>query len=149
MKRLLSWLRGHPATTCALVAALVRVAYVATADGPAFTDPIVDAAAYDHIARALMRGAGFPPGPFYQPPLEPLVVGLLFRLFGYTLLAPRILQISLGALTAGLAADLARRLVPTRAAPFVGGLGVALAGPLVFYDAELLPTSFATFFLTL
>ena len=127
------------------VTLLVRIAYFATADGPAFRNPLIDGDQYDFIAEKMANGEGLPPEPFWQPPLFPLLLGALYRVFGHTFLAPRLLSATLTALTATMVADLVRRATQGRAAALASGLVVALYGPSIFYDGELLPTALGTF----
>ncbi|WP_375768573.1 glycosyltransferase family 39 protein [Archangium gephyra] len=127
------------------VALGVRLAYLLTARGPAFDAPLIDADYYDYLGARLARGEGFDAGPFWQPPLYPLVLGGLYWLGGHGLWGPRLLQALLGALTAALACGVARRSSGRDAVGLGAGLLVALHGPLVFYDGELLATSLGTF----
>lgn len=127
------------------VALVVRLAYFLTAHGPAFDHPILDADYYDHLATRLASGAGFPDEPFWQPPLYPWLLGWLYRIFGHTLWAPRLFQAALGAASAALCCESARRLTDKPLAGIAAGLLVALHGTLVFYDGELLPTTIAAF----
>lgn len=127
------------------VALGVRLAYLLTAHGPAFDAPLIDADYYDYLGTRLARGEGFDPGPFWQPPLYPLVLGGLYGLGGHSLWWPRLLQALLGAFTAALACGVARRLSGRDTVGLSAGLLVALHGPLVFYDGELLATSLGTF----
>jgi hypothetical protein len=131
-----------------LLAFVVRLAYFATAGGVGFTDPLIDADYNDAMGEALSRGEGFPPGPFWQPPLYPALLGALYGTFGHSLWAPRLLQAVLGAATAGMATVIAERLGGHRWMGLLAGILVALHGPLVFYDGELLATSVATFLVT-
>jgi 4-amino-4-deoxy-L-arabinose transferase-like glycosyltransferase len=127
------------------VALAVRLAYLLTARGPAFDAPLIDADYYDYLGERLARGEGFDAGPFWQPPLYPVVLGGLYWLGGHSLWWPRLLQALLGSLSAVLAQDVARRLSGSRAVGLGAGLLVALHGSLVFYDGELLATSLGTF----
>ncbi len=132
----------------AILALLVRVAYLLSAHGPAFGDPLMDADYYDYLGERLARGQGFEPGVFWQPPLYPLFLGGLYRIAGHTLWAPRIVQALLGAATAWGMALLAWRATGARAAAWIAGLAIALHGVLVFYDGELLGTSLAVALMT-
>lgn len=138
-ERLLGW------PLVAAIALVVRLAYLLTAHGDAFDNPIIDADYYDHLATRVATGAGFPDEPFWQPPFYPLILGWLYRIFGHTLWAPRIVQAALGAASAALVCEAARRVTEKRWAGIAAGLLVALHGTLVFYDGELLPTSLAVF----
>jgi 4-amino-4-deoxy-L-arabinose transferase-like glycosyltransferase len=135
----------------AAIALAVRLAYMLTADGPAFHNPILDADYYDFLGDRLATGAGFPDEPFWQPPFYPLLLGWLYRIFGHTLWAPRLFQAALGAAAAALSCEVARRLTegPKAWAGRAAGLLVALHGPLVFYDGEILPTSLSVFLVAL
>jgi 4-amino-4-deoxy-L-arabinose transferase-like glycosyltransferase len=141
--RLLGW------PLVAAIALVIRLAYLLTADGPAFDHPILDADYYDFLGARLATGAGFPDEPFWQPPFYPLWLGWLYRIFGHTLWAPRLIQAALGAAAAALCCEVARRLTERAWAGLAAGLLIALHGPLVFYDGELLPTSPAVFLVAL
>ncbi|WP_232293697.1 tetratricopeptide repeat protein [Stigmatella aurantiaca] len=130
------------------VALAVRGAYLLTAHGPAFDAPLVDADYYDSLGERLARGEGFPEGPFWQPPLYPAVLGGLYWLGGHSLWWPRLLQACLGAFTAALACGVARRISGRPGVGVLAGMLVALHGPLIFYDGELLATSLGTFLAT-
>ena len=127
------------------VALVVRLLYLATADGPSFHDPIVDADYYDYLGARLAAGAGFDPGPFWQPPLYPLLLGGLYATLGHDLLWPRLLQLVLGTLTAVFAVRIGARASGRATIGVAAGLLVALHGSLVFYGGELLATTPATF----
>jgi 4-amino-4-deoxy-L-arabinose transferase-like glycosyltransferase len=127
------------------LALCVRLAYLLTARGPAFDAPLIDADYYDSLGEQLARGEGFPEGPFWQPPLYPVVLGALYWLGGHSLWWPRLLQLVLGSLTAVLASRVARRSSGRPEVELIAGVLVALHGPLVFYDGELLSTSLGTF----
>jgi 4-amino-4-deoxy-L-arabinose transferase-like glycosyltransferase len=127
------------------VALVVRLAYLLTAHGPAFEAPLIDADYYDYLGERLARGEGFGQGPFWQPPLYPLVLGGLYWLGGHSLWWPRLLQTLLGAATAALVQGVTRRASGSDKVGLLAGLLVALHGPLVFYDGELLATSLGTF----
>ncbi|MGD1047275.1 MAG: glycosyltransferase family 39 protein [Candidatus Krumholzibacteriaceae bacterium] len=96
---------------------------------------------YDRIARSLASGCGFvgvggePTAS--RPPLYPVVLAGIYRIFGPHEAAGRILQILLGGAIVGLTYLLARRLVPERAALAAAALA-ACAPPLVFISAYLL-----------
>jgi len=127
------------------VALLARLLYFATARGTSFVHPVIDADYHDFLGEQVSLGRGFPEGPFWQPPLYPLFLGALYKVAGHTLWAPRLVQALLGAATAGLAFEIALRVTSRRPLAFAAGLMVALHGPLIFYDGEILPTSLATF----
>ena len=126
-----------------LVTLVVRIAYLATADGPSFHDPLIDGDYYDYLGARLASGQGFDPGPFWQPPLYPLLLGGLYALLGQDLLWPRLFQALCDATTAALVTHIAFSLIGRRGWAIGAGIIVALHGSLVFYSGELLPTSVA------
>lgn len=96
---------------------------------------------YDRIARSIASGSGFAGAggepTALRPPLYPVVLAGMYRIFGPHAAAGRILQILLGGSIVALAYLLARRLVPERAAMAAAAL-VAFAPPLIFISAYLL-----------
>jgi tetratricopeptide (TPR) repeat protein len=125
----------------------VRIVYFFTANGPAFRNPLIDGDQYDFLAERIASGQGLPDEPFWQPPLFPLLLGALYRVCGHTFWAPRLCSALFTALTAALVTDLVRRAsTPGRRWPaLVAGGALALYGPSIFYDGELLPTALGTF----
>ena len=78
---------------------------------PLFTAPVVDARTYAEEARYLsdISFAGRP-APFWQPPLYPLLLGVLFALAGDDLYLPRLIQAIVGALVCVLICLLGQRV---------------------------------------
>jgi 4-amino-4-deoxy-L-arabinose transferase-like glycosyltransferase len=126
----------------------VRLAYLATARGPAFDDPLGDADIFDAVGERVASGQGFGTGPFWQPPLYTLVLAAVFRVTGHSLAAARLLACVLSSLAAAIACDLGRRATREPLFGLGAGLAVALHGTLLLYDADILPTSLGTFLLT-
>jgi len=139
----------RPVVRVFLLALFVRLLYFATARGVAFEIPLVDADYYDMLGEAAGKSFGSLHAPFRQPPLYPALLGIAYKIAGHTLWAPRILQALMGAGTAALTHEIARALGAKPRVALFAGAAVALHGPLVFYDGELLPTSLATFLGTL
>ncbi|HOX45566.1 MAG TPA: glycosyltransferase family 39 protein [Myxococcota bacterium] len=109
---------------------------------PTFAAPIIDSARYDHLARAL--AAGEDPGAelYWQPPAYPLLLAGLYASSGGSILLAKLVQALAGACTALLAWRLGRRLVGA-AGGWLAGLCVALYGPLVYFEGELLAEGWA------
>jgi 4-amino-4-deoxy-L-arabinose transferase-like glycosyltransferase len=126
-------------------AVLVRLLYFATTNGASFRDPLIDADYYDYLGVRIASGEGFEEGPFWQPPLYPLILGALYGALGHDFLWPRLLQAMLDGLSAVLALRIARKLTGNLRFGVFAGLAVALHGPMVFYSGELLPTTAAAF----
>lgn len=127
----------------AFVAAALQVAMICeTATQPAFAIPLIDAAAYHQQAREILVD-NIPREPFWQPPLYPYALALLYSMVGQSLLLVRLVHGMIFApATALLTFFLARRLL-SQGAAMAAALIVALYGPLVFYANQLLPTAAA------
>ena len=113
------------------------------ADSPFFDESVVDARSYVQYARELAAGAWIGrPLPFWQPPFYPYFLGFLFALFGDGQALPRLLQALAGAATCTALWALGRRAF----SPAVGWLAAILAtlyGPFIYFEGELLPTTWA------
>jgi len=116
------------------VAALaIRLLYLLdVADSPTFRTPIVDAHTYHSAADAM----------FWQPVFYPAFLSALYAVCGVSVLWAKIVQAAIGALTCVLTFILGRRVVDRRAG-LVAAAIVALYGPLIFFDGELLATGWA------
>jgi tetratricopeptide (TPR) repeat protein len=92
-----------------------------------------DSLRYHEWAAGIAAGDWIGKGVFYQAPLYPYLLGLVYAIFGPSLWAARILQALLGATACLLLADTGRRLF-SRTAGIVTGLLLALYAPAIFYD---------------
>ena len=135
-----------PAACLFAVAWLVRLAYLVELDGTdLFRTPLGDARGYDLWAQSI---AGLRPGAdevFFQAPLYPYVVGLLYAVFGRSLLAVRVLQTLAGAAACVLVADTGRRLFRSPHAGLAAGVLLAIYPLGPFYDGLIEKTSLAVF----
>lgn len=117
----------------------VRLLYIVQSQQSPFYDfPLVDAKTYVQAATAMALGHWGGDGPFWQPPLYPHFLGLLYALFepGFTL--PRLVQAALGSTICLLLYWLGKRVF----SPVVGWWAAGLAvfyGPFVFFEGEFLP----------
>ncbi len=122
----------------AAVAVSARLVYLAqAARSPFFSRPIIDAQTYDEMAVRIAAGEEPIPAPFFQPPLYPYALGLLYALCGRSLLLARLLQMAAGAASACLIFTLGERIFGRRAA-LAAALIFSLYGPMLFYEGELL-----------
>ena len=110
---------------------------------PLFTAPVVDARTYTEEARYLseVSFAGRP-APFWQPPLYPVLLGVLFAFAGDDLYLPRLIQAVIGALVCVLICLLGYRVFGAGVG-LGAGFAAALYGPLIYFGGELLPTLLA------
>ncbi|MGH2571870.1 MAG: tetratricopeptide repeat protein, partial [bacterium] len=126
-----------------VVALALRLAIVLEArDGLRFQAPLIDAKTYDDSARAITeRGPTALEVPYYQPPLYPMLLGAFYAVGGTGVAPPRVLQAILGAVTTVLVFVIGARIAGRRAG-WIGALLFAGYGPVLFYEGDLLPTTF-------
>ncbi len=119
----------------------LRLLYIFQSQRSPFYDfPLVDAKTYTQAAAAMALGH-FGDQPFWQPPLYPHFLGVLYALFEPSFTLPRLVQAALGATLCLLIFRLGRVFSPA-----VGYLAAGLAacyGPFIFFEAELLPPALA------
>lgn len=128
---------------------LVRLAYLAQmARTPAFLIPLIDAGEYHALAVAWAEGQRLPKLA-WQPWFYPLVLAQWYRIFGASILAAKLLQITVGSITCMVAAALAYEISPRRSSRWAAGLAAAFYGPLIYHDGELLAEPWAALWLTL
>lgn len=121
----------------------IRLIYLLqSADAPSFALPLVDSEIYDRAARDLMHGAGLTEAFFYQPFFYPLYLALVYTVTGSSILAAKLIQALLGALTVLCVASLARARFDRRTG-LAAGLMTAFYGPLFFFEGELLAAGWA------
>ena len=99
-----------------------------------------DAVSYDAWAQGIAAGNWLGNDVFYQAPLYPYFLGALFFVVGHNLIAVRVVQALLGALSCGLLSLAATRLFGTRAG-LTAGLLLAIYAPAVYFDALIQKTT--------
>lgn len=97
----------------------------------------IDEAAYDAWAKRIAAGDWLGGQVFFQEPLYPYALGVVYRVFGAEHLLVRLLQAALGALLCLGVGKLAERLFG-RAAGLASGALLAVYAPLVLYPCFLL-----------
>lgn len=128
----------------ALVARLAHV--LAMMESPYFSNPVIDAADYDRIARSIAAGQGYPERIFWHPPGYPCFLGGVRWLLGDSYLAPRLVQALLGALSVVMIAWIGGRTFGRRVGE-ASGCVAALYGMLIYFDGELLAPTLTVFLL--
>lgn len=121
------------------VALLVRLAYLWQLSRTPLSGLVMgDAEAYDAWARRIAAGdwLGRSEGVFYQAPLYPYVLGVLYAVTGPSVAAARVLQAILGAGAAALLGRAGRGLFTSRVG-VIAGLGLALYAPAVYFTGIL------------
>jgi len=128
-----------------LVAVCIRMLYLLESTrNPTFYVPIVDSSGYDLIARNLVSGSSMSEKFFWQPPLYPLFLSLIYLLSNSSILAAKLVQLIVGCFTAMLAYRLGARLFGAGAG-LAAGIITAVYMPLVFLEGELLAAGWAAF----
>ena len=122
----------------------VRLVYLVQAsDSPFFDTPVVDAYSYTEYARELASGAwAGRPMPFWQAPFYPYFLAFLFSIFDENLWLPRLLQALAGTATCFVVLALGR-LAFSPQVGWLAALSAAIYGPFLYFEGELLPTSWA------
>lgn len=116
-----------------LALAVRLLVIVETADVPTVRHLIGDAVGYMTWAQRLSAGAWIGETSFYQAPLYPYVLAVLFKVLGSSVLAVRLTQCVWGACGCVLVGVAANRLFCRRAG-WVSGVMMALYGPAIYYD---------------
>jgi tetratricopeptide (TPR) repeat protein len=142
-----TWLLGALVFAVALAVRVVYLLDIRT--NPFFTTPVIDAEYYHQTAQALAT-SGVGRAPFQMPPGYPLLLSLLYRIFGMSFLAAHLLQICLGATSAALTFAIARRVARTATGGSRSdGVGLLAAGfvatskALLYLEGDLLATPLA------
>jgi tetratricopeptide (TPR) repeat protein len=92
-----------------------------------------DAASYDTWARGIAARHWLGHEVFYQAPLYPYFLGLLYALFGHQLFIVRVIQVLLGATSCVLLAQAGRDFFSPRAG-IIAGVLLAIYPIAIFYD---------------
>ncbi len=101
---------------------------------PFFSLLMGDAISYDAWARRIAAGDWLGTDVFYQAPLYPYFLGVLYYLFGHDLMLLRVCQALLGAGSCALITVASDQLFGNRAG-LLAGLLLALYAPAIFFDA--------------
>ena len=131
-----------------LAALGVRLLYIEQSQtSPFFDYPLVDAKTYADAAERMAVQGRWDGGdaPFWQPPLYPYFLGLLYALFTPSYYLPRLIQAAISASNCVLLYLLGRRLFSPNLG-LAAAVAAALYGPLVFFAGEFLPPPLALFF---
>jgi 4-amino-4-deoxy-L-arabinose transferase-like glycosyltransferase len=127
------------------IALLVRlIVMFETADVPTVRHLIGDAAGYMAWAVRLADGAWIGEASFYQAPLYPYILGVLFKFFGSSVFVVRFAHCVWGACGCALMAVAGGRLFGHRVG-WVSGLMMALYMPAVYYDGVIQKASVSLF----
>jgi Flp pilus assembly protein TadD len=130
-----------------LLAFAIRCLYVWQIHGAPFFDlRLGDAEAYHLWAQRIAAGDWLGNDVFYQSPLYPYFLGLIYRFLGESALTVRLLQAAIGASSCALLAASSVALFPRMG--ILAGVGLALYPPAIFLDGLLEKSVLVTFFTT-
>ncbi|MFH1725975.1 MAG: tetratricopeptide repeat protein [Elusimicrobiota bacterium] len=128
-----------------LTALVLRLIFLHQFNQSPFGDHLhIDAAAYDRWGWAIAQGDWLGKGAFYQSPLYPYFLGLVYSVFGHSLRAVQWIQVLLGSFSCVLLYFVGRRVFGETAGWLTAVLA-ALYQPFIFYDAVLLKGSTTVF----
>jgi len=132
-----------------LVALTIRLIHVwQIRRAPFFTILMGDAHGYDVWAREIAKGDWIGHDVFYQAPLYPYFLGVIYSTLGPNLVAVRVCQAVIGSCSCVLLASAACRFFPARAG-IVAGLMLAVYAPAIFFDGLLQKSVLDVFFVCL
>jgi tetratricopeptide (TPR) repeat protein len=132
-----------------LLAALLRGVHLwELRDTPVFSMLLGDARSYDTWAREIAAGHWLGAGVFYQTPLYPYFLGILYALTGRDLLVVRLVQLVLGATSCVLLARAGEAFFGRRVG-IVAGLLLAIYPTAIFFDGLIQKPVLDLFFFTL
>jgi tetratricopeptide (TPR) repeat protein len=129
-----------------LAVRLVHLAQIRRA--PFFALLMGDARSYHTWAQQIAAGDWVGKDVFYQAPLYPYFLGLVYTLFGESLNVVRLCQAVIGSLACVLLSYAAWRLFP-RPAGLAAGLMLAFYAPAIFFDGLIQKSVLDAFFLCL
>src|SRR5262245_53183567 len=115
---------------------------------PFFDVLLGDAHGYDEWARRIAGGEWIGRDVFYQAPLYPYFLGVIYALIGHSLLAVRLIQAVIGAGSCALLLLAGRRFFSSTVG-LIAGIGLAVYAPAIFFDGLLQKSVLDLFFLSL
>ena len=132
-----------------LACAVIRVIYLLQLHGSDLWELLsLDARFYTELAHRIASGGGLPGGVITYNPLYPFFLAPIFRLFGDTLFAARLIQSLLGLAMLWLVYGAGRLLSPREGGGLTGLVAMVLAAlyaQFILYEGSLLATSLVTF----
>ena len=137
----------------AMVVRLVHVLQIRHA--PFFSVLMGDSHGYDLWAQRIAAGDWLGQEVFYQAPLYPYLLGVIYSIAGRHLLLVRIVQVVIGSASCALLGVAVARLfsrgepAASRRAGFIAGLMLALYAPAIFFDGLLQKSVLDVFFVCL
>ena len=131
------------------VALAVRLIHIWLIQPSPFFDVLLgDARGYDEWARRLAAGDWSGTEVFYQAPLYPYFMGVVYAVFGRDLLILRVIQALIGSASCALLGLAGARLF-SKPVGVIAGLALALYAPAIFFDGLIQKSVLDMFFVCL
>ena len=147
---------GSPAVWIFLTALVVRLLHVWQLRASPFFDALMgDSRGYDEWARRIAAGEWIGRDVFYQAPLYPYMLGVVYAIAGRHLLLVRVVQALIGSASCALIGSAAARFFAplgertARAIGIAAGVMLALYAPAIFFDALIQKSVLDVFFVCL
>jgi len=144
-----------PAVWIFATALAVRLLHVWQLRASPFFDVLMgDSRGYDDWARRIAAGEWIGRDVFYQAPLYPYLLGVVYAIAGRHLLLVRVVQAVIGSASCALVGGAAARLFSpagargARAIGLAAGLMLALYAPAIFFDALIQKSVLDVFFVS-
>ncbi|MFQ5559925.1 MAG: tetratricopeptide repeat protein [Nitrospinota bacterium] len=132
-----------------LLAILLPLLHLASISGtPAFDTPIIDSGEYVQVAKEIVASSFAFTGTDHLSALYAWVLGFLFFVSGSSLVAVKVVQIGLNAITLVLFFYTAKKSFSRKTA-LVASYIWAFYGPIIFFTCEIISVSFILFFYVL
>ena len=120
-----------------LLAFSIRLCYLLEIkDNPYFNNPIIDAETYDEWALQIIEGGEKTEKIYWQAPLYPYFLSLIYLIFSHNYFIVRVIQFFLGALNCLLLFLITKKIFPPAAT--ISALIAALYVPFIYFEGELL-----------
>jgi len=133
--------------TLALAVRLVHVWQLRAS--PFFSLLMGDSNGYDEWARRIAGGDWLGHEVFYQAPLYPYLLAVIYAILGHNLLAVRVIQAIIGSASCALVGLAASRLFGSTRVGLAAGLMLALYAPAIFFDGLIQKSVLDVFFVCL
>lgn len=130
-----------------VIALVIRAVYLFQArHAPEFALLVGDSVTYNAWAERIAGGDWLGDSVFYQAPLYPYFLGLLYTLFGKDLLIVRLVQIVLGAISCLLLARAGQRFFNRTSTGLLAGALLAVYPTAIFFDCSIQKSVLDLFF---
>jgi Tfp pilus assembly protein PilF/4-amino-4-deoxy-L-arabinose transferase-like glycosyltransferase len=136
-----------PAAATAVLALTLRLLHLWSLRGTVvFRLPLGDGVGYDEWARRIIGGDWVGYQVFYQAPLYPYFLAVVYKLFGADVVCARVVQAFIGAGSCVLLADAGRSLFGRRVG-WIAGLVLAVYPTAIFFDGLIQKSVLDLFFI--